>query len=114
MSSLPPAAEPELVNPLDFALTMRKLRRRRWFLWGLVLAYLPAIYLALELSGSDRVAGIVFIVWILLVCVAVGLAAFAPCPRCAKPFHMHGFVPVYLRRCVHCGLHITSRQANDG
>lgn len=95
-------------DQVDFARRMQSLRRRRRLLWGLILVYLPAIYLALTLSGSDRVTGMVFVVWILLVCVAVGLAAFAPCPRCGKPFHMHGFFPTYLRRCVHCGLHITA------
>lgn len=109
MSALPSTPEPQPSCSLDFSLKMRTLRRRRWFLWGLIIAYLPAIYLALELSGSDRVAAIVFGIWILLVCVAVGLAAFAPCPRCGKPFHMHGFVPVYLRRCVHCELHVTAK-----
>ncbi len=107
----PPAANEAPPNdPVAFTGRMQSLRRRRWFLWGLILAYLPAIYLALNLSGSDRVAGMVFVVWILLVCVAVGLAAFAPCPRCGKPFHMHGFFPTYMRRCVHCGLHITASQ----
>lgn len=109
MKSQPTPTAPPTPDLVEFHLKMRQLRRRRWFLWGLIIAYLPAISLALELSGSDRVAGIVFGIWILLVCVAVGLAAFAPCPRCGKPFHMHGFVPVYLRRCVHCQLHVTAK-----
>lgn len=109
MTSKPSPTEPQTNDPGDFSVKMRQLRRRRGLLWGLVIAYLPAIYLALELSGSDRVAAMVFGVWILLVGVAVGLAAFAPCPRCGKPFHMHGFVPVYLRRCVHCELHVSAK-----
>lgn len=113
MNSQPSGSDPPKVELPEFIAKMRNLRRRRWFLWGLVLIYLPAIYLALELSGSDRVAGMVFLGWILLVAAAVGLAAFAVCPRCAKTFHMHGFVPVYLRRCVHCGLHVTSNQPED-
>lgn len=113
MPSKPSPPAPQTSDPLEFDLKMRNLRRRRWFLWGLIIAYLPAIYLALELSGSDRVAAMVFGVWVLLVCLAVGLAAFAPCPRCGKPFHMHGFVPVYLRRCVHCQLHVTTKGPQD-
>lgn len=109
MSPLPSTSEPQT----EFIRSMRTLRRRRWFLWGLIIAYLPAISLALELSGSDRITAMVFGVWILLVCVAVGLAAFAPCPRCGKPFHMHGFVPVYLRRCVHCELHVTAKGSDN-
>ena len=85
---------------------LRALRKRRWLLGGLILVYIPAIWLALELSGSDRVAGIVFVAWILLVIVAVCYTAFARCPRCGNHFHMNGPIPLYLRRCLHCGLHV--------
>ncbi|WP_305041665.1 hypothetical protein [Geoalkalibacter sp.] len=92
----------------QYALGMKALRRRRWFLFGLVLIYIPVMWLTLELSGSDRVAGMVFGVWILLVAVAVIFAAFAKCPRCGNFFHMQGFMPLYLRRCLHCELHVTA------
>jgi hypothetical protein len=85
---------------------LKALRRRRWFLFGLILVYIPAMWVTLELSGSDRVAAMVFFVWILFICVAVVFAAFAKCPRCHNYFHMQGFMPLYLRRCVHCNLHV--------
>lgn len=84
----------------------KALRRRRLFLFGLILVYIPIMWVTLELSGSDRVAAVVFFVWILLICVAVVFAAFAKCPRCHNYFHMQGFMPLYLRRCVHCNLHV--------
>jgi hypothetical protein len=31
---------------------------------------------------------------------------FSPCPRCGNHFHMSGFMPVWLRRCIHCRLHL--------
>lgn len=96
-----PTADP------SYTLAMKRLRHRRWFLWGIILIYVPVIWLSLKVTGSDRATAIVFAVWLLLVCVAVVRAAFALCPRCGNTFHMSGFVPLYLRRCVHCQLHIT-------
>ncbi len=98
-------------EPEDFsryAAGLRVLRRRRWLLGGLILIYVPAIWLALRLGQSDRVAGMVFAVWILLVIVAVCYTAFAKCPRCGNFFHMNGFIPLYLRNCLHCGLHVSA------
>jgi len=90
-----------------YALAMKRLRHRRWFLWGIILIYVPVIWLSLKITGSDRSTAVVFAVWLLLVCVAVVRAAFALCPRCGNTFHMNGFIPLYLRQCVHCELHIT-------
>lgn len=87
---------------------LRRLRRRRMALWGLIAVYLPAIWLSLRLSGSDRTTGVVFAVWALLLLVAVLRVALVACPRCGKPFHLNGVVPLYLRRCLHCGLHINA------
>ncbi|BCR06145.1 hypothetical protein DESUT3_32140 [Desulfuromonas versatilis] len=91
---------------------LKSLRRRRWFLWGTILVYLPAIWTTLELTHSDRAAGKVFAVWLVLVLVASVQAAFARCPACGNHFHMNGFTPLYLRRCLHCGLHISGRVRN--
>ncbi len=86
---------------------LKQLRRRRWFLWGTILVYLPAIWIALELTESDRATGKVFALWLIILLVAVILAAFARCPRCGNTFHMNGITPLYLRYCLHCGLHIS-------
>lgn len=84
---------------------LKRIRHRRKFFLGLILAYVPVIWLTLEITGSDRKTGIVFGIWIVLVGIAACLTALAPCPRCKNPFHMNGFVPIYfLRKCIHCGL----------
>ncbi|MCP3176983.1 hypothetical protein MJO47_07680 [Desulfuromonas sp. KJ2020] len=98
---------------LSYTRAMKRLRHRRWFLWGIILIYVPAIWLSLRITGSDRATGVVFALWLLLVCVAVVRAAFALCPRCGNTFHMNGFIPVYLRRCVHCGLHVTQDSPSE-
>jgi hypothetical protein len=90
----------------DYSRGLRKLRRRRRLLGGLILVYVPAIWLSLELTRSDRATGVVFGVWVVLLFFAVLLVATGRCPRCHNPFHLNGFIPLYLRHCLHCGLHI--------
>jgi len=97
-----------------FAPGLRKIRRRRWFLWGVILVYVPCIWLSLWLTNSDRQTGKVFAVWFLFVLVSNGLVATSKCPRCGKFFHLTGFMPLYLRRCLHCGLHITADKKQRG
>ncbi|MDY6849047.1 MAG: hypothetical protein SV239_07985 [Thermodesulfobacteriota bacterium] len=102
-------------NLKQYSAGLQALRKRRLSLGVLILVYVPAIWLALKLGQSDRVAGVVFAIWILLVCVAVCYTAFARCPRCGNYFHMNGFIPLYLRRCLHCNLHVNAdKQSRKG
>jgi hypothetical protein len=80
------------------------IRKRRWCLWAVILTYIPAIWLSLEITGSDRKTAVVFGVWVLLAAAASGAAAFSRCPRCGNYYHMMGLVPVWVRKCLHCGL----------
>jgi hypothetical protein len=98
-------------SPEDFsqyAQGLRKVRQRRWYFWGIILVYPPAIWVSLTLTQSDRATAKVFAVWFVLACVASCLAAFVRCPRCGNFFHVQGFIPMYLRSCLHCGLHLTA------
>ncbi|MDW7712060.1 MAG: hypothetical protein SCH98_16460 [Deferrisomatales bacterium] len=87
---------------------LARVRRRRWFLWATILIYLPSIWASLRLTGSDSATAVVFGVWFVVLLVASCAASFARCPQCGNYFHVHGFVPVFARRCVHCGLHVTA------
>ncbi len=103
-------------NPVrdeGMAEAFRALRSRRGLLWGSILIYLPAIWLSLELTGSDRATSVVFVAWLALVSVALFRAVSARCPRCGKTFHLNGFIPLYLRRCLHCGMHINADRRPD-
>lgn len=91
-----------------FALGLGKLRRRRWFFWGVILVYIPAIWLSLRLTNSDSQTGKVFAVWFLFLFASSILTAMGKCPRCGNLFHVNGFIPLFLRKCLHCGLHITA------
>ena len=91
-----------------FTLGLSKLRRRRWFLLGVILVYVPFIWLAPRLTNAGWQTDKVFIVWFLFVLVSSILVATGKCPRCGNLFHIKGLAPLYLRsRCLHCGLHIT-------
>lgn len=86
---------------------LSRVRRRRWFLWGVIGIYLPLIWLSLRLTRSDAHTAVVFAVWFAFLLAASCAASFVRCPRCGNYFHVHGFVPLFVRRCVHCGLHLT-------
>ena len=93
------------------ALGLGKLRRRRWFLLGVILVYVPLIWFLPRLTSSDSQTGKVLVVWFLFVLAASILVAVGKCPRCGNLFHIKGLTPLYLRsRCLHCGLHITANK----
>lgn len=87
---------------------MAKIRKCRWFLWTTIMIYVPGLLLALQMNFSSSALTKLFGAWVLLLCVAVGLATIAKCPRCRNNFHTNGptFLPV--RKCVHCGLHVNA------
>ena len=100
-------------DPLEFQPGLKKIRRRRWLLWLTILAYIPAMMVSLQSPGGWDTVVKVFIVWIILLCVAVGLAVVVRCPDCGNCFHTHGPTFFPFRRCVHCGLHISADKKGD-
>lgn len=98
----------------DYSRSLRKLRGRRRVMGGLILIYVPVIWVSLELTKSDRATGMVFGIWVVLLFLAVLWVAVARCPRCSNPFHLNGAIPLYLRHCLHCGLHINADKKSSG
>ncbi len=88
----------------DIASGLAKIRRRRWALWTVFLTYIPAIWVTLRITESDWYAGAVLVVWVIMAAVAGGFAAFARCPWCGDYYHIKGLTPVWVRKCLHCGL----------
>jgi hypothetical protein len=84
------------------------IRRRRWFLWLTIIMYIPSIWVSLQLTHSDRTTFMVFVIWFAVTAYASGYAAIARCPRCKNYFHLKGVLSLYLRRCMHCDLHLNS------
>ena len=87
---------------------LTKIRTRRWVLWVTILIYVPGLLVTLYMGASGSTMTKLFGVWLALLCFAVGWATVAKCPHCGNNFHTNGptFLPV--RKCVHCGLHVTA------
>jgi choline-glycine betaine transporter len=88
--------------------SLAEVRKRRRFLWGVLIAYLPIMSLAERVSPTLRSTVIAYFTWIALLFAAGFYAALARCPRCGNYFHMHGLTLLFLRKCLHCQLHITA------
>lgn len=100
--------ETEDINPQELKPGLQKIRRRRWFFWITIMAYLPSMLMALQSSQPNQAVGIVFVVWILLLIIAVTLLALVRCPQCGNCYHMNGFLFRPVRKCFHCRLHLTA------
>ncbi|SDZ97980.1 hypothetical protein SAMN05660420_00947 [Desulfuromusa kysingii] len=96
------------INPIAYQPGLKKIRKRRWFLWAVICAYLPAMMIALDSPDYRNRATVVFCVWIALLIIAVVFACIVRCPRCGECFHTHGPTFLPLRRCLHCALHINA------
>jgi hypothetical protein len=66
------------------------------------------MWTAQRIAGSFQGALPVFFGWFLLLLIAAGVSAAARCPRCGNYYHVNGLILLYLRRCLHCQLHITA------
>lgn len=102
-------AEQEVVpqeNMLDYAPGLAQVRKRRLLLWILIAVYLPAMWTAQQFTKSFWDAMPVFWVWFVLLIVIMMYGALARCPRCGNYFHMNGMSLLFLRKCLHCQLHV--------
>lgn len=98
----------------EFHSGLKKVRRRRWLLWIVILAYLPAMLVALNAADHRTWVTIVFSSWLILLIAAVALACLVRCPRCGECFHTHGPTFLPYRRCLHCALHVNAdRRATE-
>lgn len=93
-------------NQLTDPAKLVALRRRRWFLWTLILIYIPGTIVTLKLVSSMEQAGIFFALWFVLLIVATVLLATSRCPRCGNSFHMRNSSLSFLSKCRHCNFHI--------
>ena len=82
------------------------IRKRRWYVWLVILVYFPSTWLTLELTQSYRSTAVVFAVWLFSLCMVMTLYAVVRCPQCRQYFHMRNATLSFARTCRHCGLHI--------
>ena len=92
----------------DLGPGLAKVRRRRWLLWLVLIAYLPAMWTTQQITRSFQGSLPVFFVLLLLLIAVMVVSSMARCPRCGNYFHMNGMALLYLRKCLHCQLHITA------
>mgnify|MGYP001764366571 CR=1 FL=1 len=101
-------------NAIDQSAMLAVIRRRRWYLWSLILIYMPASVTTLQLTQSYKQTGIICLIWFILLCIAVALITCAKCPRCGNNFHMRDSSLAFSRTCRHCGLHMCgAKQAEE-
>ena len=91
---------------LNFETGLSVIRRRRWYVWMVILVYFPSTWLTLEMTQSYRSTGVVFAVWFVFLCTTITLFAVVRCPQCGKYFHMRNSSLSFARTCRHCGLNI--------
>jgi hypothetical protein len=103
-----PLAQEICKDPVVIQQGLAKVRNRRWILWAVILIYMPCLIVALEMEATGGTLGTLFFIWLVLLCIAVGLATVVRCPRCGNTYHTNGptFLPV--RKCVHCGLAVNA------
>jgi hypothetical protein len=93
-------------DPTTYGAMLAIIRKRRWFFWGMVFVYIPASVTALQFTQSYKSLGLLFLIWLILLCIAVMLMACTKCPGCGNTFHMRNSTLYFSRKCSHCGLHI--------
>ncbi|HJV36219.1 MAG TPA: hypothetical protein VJ604_14170 [Geomonas sp.] len=102
-------AEPatgEVEDPLLIHKGLSKIRRRRWMVWAVIIVYLPTMCITQEITHSFNKTLPVFFGWFLVLLTVTAISAVARCPRCGNYFHVNGMTLLYLRRCLHCQLHL--------
>ena len=94
----------ECVDPIRLARGLAGVRKRRRWLWGVLIVYLPTMWVTQKITHSFSGAMPVFFLWFVVLLCVMAYSATARCPRCRNYYHMHGMVLLYLRKCLHCQL----------
>ena len=84
------------------------IRRRRKYFFGTIIVYMPAMWAVQKISPKYTSIAIAIGVWIAVLFVTTLMSAITRCPRCGNYFHVNGLTLLYLRKCLHCQLHITA------
>jgi hypothetical protein len=87
---------------------LRLIRKRRRYFFATVLIYVPAIWLIHSISPTTRTMSAALGIWVVILLFTTFWSALTRCPRCGNYFHVHGMTLLYLRRCLHCQLHVNA------
>jgi len=97
-------SEYQAIDKTALRIGLKEIRRRRWYLWTIILVYLPLMGMAM----TYRVVSVTFACWFFVMLAIAIYAAVSRCPRCGNYFHMHGMTLLYYRKCLHCQLHVSA------
>lgn len=92
-----------------FGPAMSLIRRRRKYFFATVILYMPAMWVVQY--NAPKSIFLAIGIWIVILFTTALLSAVTKCPRCGNYFHVHGPTFLYLRRCLHCQLHINADKA---
>jgi len=93
-------------NTAEYGPALKLIRRRRRYFFGVILVYIPAIWFIHSISPANKTMFTTIGIWVILLLITCLGSAITRCPRCGNYFHVHGMSMLYLRRCLHCQLHI--------
>ena len=71
-------------NMQELSEGLKKIRQRRLMLWLTIAAYVPAMMLSLQSEGGCNTVVKAFIVWLVILCVVVGMAVVIRCQECGN------------------------------
>lgn len=95
-------------QPVDLTPGLSLIRLRRKFFFATVILYMPLMWAVSKVSSTFRSMAFAFGIWVAILFITALYAALARCPRCNHYFHMNGMSLLFLRRCLHCQLHVTA------
>lgn len=99
----------DVQNPEEaYTPALNLIRRRRKYFFGTILVYMPAMWAVQKVSPKYTSIGIAIGVWVVVLFITALMSALTRCPRCGNYFHVNGMTLLYLRKCLHCQLHITA------
>ena len=96
------------VDVAEYGPALNQIRWRRQLFFGVVLIYVPAVWVIHGISPTNKTMFTTIGIWVVLLLITCLMSASARCPRCGNYFHVHGMSMLYLRRCLHCQLHINA------
>jgi len=92
----------------DYTPGLNRIRIRRKIFFGVIIAYVPVMWLIHSIAPDNRTMFSAFGVWVVLLLVTCFTSAIVRCPRCGNLFHVNGMAMLYLRKCLHCQLHVNA------
>ncbi|WP_445145064.1 hypothetical protein [Dyella sp. Tek66A03] len=97
------------LSAIDAAL--RRIRIRRWTVFGLFAGWLPFMVVISNLTSSNSVETIGALLYMAIVVIFGAIAGFSACPRCKNLFFMRTFSNILAGRCMNCGLPLSGEDA---